>query len=138
MHFLRVAILIASLLSVQGCAAIALTAGGVAAGAGVNYTMNGVAYKTFTSPVADVRLATLKTMKRMGMKVTEDKETESGWKVVATAKERTIEIELESLTQKTTRMRVVANQGEIFFKDRATATEIIVQTWEAMNGTARG
>jgi hypothetical protein len=29
-------------------------------------------------------------------------------------------------------MRVVANKGDIFFKDSATATEIVVQTAEAL------
>ncbi len=138
MHVLRVAIVIVSLLSVQGCAAVALTTAGLAVGVGVKYTLNSNAYKTFTSPVADLRMATLKTLNRMGMKVTQDHETASGWKIVATAKDRKIDIELESLTPKTTRMRVVANKGEIFFKDRATATEIIVQTWEAIPVPAVG
>ena len=41
--------------------------------------------------------------------------------------DREIEIELEMVSAKATRMRTVAKQG-VFFKDRATATEILNQT----------
>ncbi len=64
------------------------------------------------------------------MTVTEDSETEDGWEIKATAAKREIDIELERLTKRATRMRVVANEGEIFFKDAATATEIIIMTAE--------
>jgi hypothetical protein len=63
----------------------------------------------------------------MDMPVAADEKTETGWKLTATASERTIEIEFERLTERTTRMRVVANEG-ISFKDASTATEIITQT----------
>ncbi|MEX0805207.1 MAG: hypothetical protein WD688_18075, partial [Candidatus Binatia bacterium] len=53
--------------------------------------------------------------------------TEQGKTLKATTSDREIEIELERVSSKTTRMRTVAKQG-IFFKDRATATEIIIQT----------
>ena len=46
---------------------------------------------------------------------------------MAVAGDRTIEIELDRLTVKTSRMRVVIKQGW-FFRDRASATEIIAQT----------
>lgn len=100
---------------------------GVAAGTGVSYTLNGIAYKTFTAPAADVRRASLKTLKRMGMKVTKDKSTKEGFSIRATAMDREIYIDLERVTQVTTRMRIDVDKGEIF-KDRATASEIIVQT----------
>jgi len=35
-----------------------------------------------------------------------------------------------------TRMRVVANQGAIFFKDSATATEIVLQTAQTLQDDA--
>ena len=62
----------------------------------------------------------------------EEGKTEEGWLISAKASERTIDVELEELTKRTTRMRVVANKGDIFFKDSATATEIVVQTAEAL------
>ena len=132
MHILRAAVLIWALFSVPGCAGVALTAGGIAGSTGVNHTLSGIAYKTFIAPVDELHFATLKTLGRMDMEVSEDKETASGFEILALARDRQIEIELESLTSKTTRMRVVANKGEIFFKDAATATEIIIQTAETM------
>lgn len=56
--------------------------------------------------------------------------------VSGTARDRIIDIELESVTARTTRMRVVANKGHIFFKDAATATEIILQTAQALDEQA--
>jgi len=63
----------------------------------------------------------------MDIDVEENRPTESGRKIVAVASDRAIEIELDRLTSQTTRMRVNVKQGW-FFKDRATATEIIIQT----------
>ncbi len=132
MHIFRVAVLIWALFSVPGCTAVALTAGGIAGSTGVNHTLTGIAYKTFATPADELHFATLKTLGRLDMEVSEDQEIESGFEILALARDRKIEIELESLTSKTTRMRVVVNKGEIFFKDAATATEIIIQTAETM------
>lgn len=134
---LRVVSAIAALLLLAGCAGVALTAGGIAGSTGVNHTLNGIVYKTFTTPMKDMRVATLKTLKRMGMPVTDDKEAKFGWLIVATASERVIEIELEKLTAKTTRMRVVANKGR-FWKDSATGTEIIIQTVQTLEKSSAG
>ncbi len=136
MHIFRVAVLLWALLSVPGCVGVALTAGGIAGSTGVNHTLSGVAYKTFITPVDELHFAILKTLGRMDMEVSEDKETASGFEILALARDRKIEIELEALTPKTTRMRVVANKGDIFFKDAATATEIIIQTAETMANDA--
>jgi hypothetical protein len=120
--------------SLQGCAVgglglmLAATGTGLAAGAGVDHTLSGITYKTFSVSRNQLRFATLKTLHRMDMKVTTDKRTKALHIIEAVALDRIIEIELEPLTRRTTRMRVVANQGQIFFKDSATATEIIVQT----------
>jgi hypothetical protein len=121
-------------LALQGCAIgglglmLAATGTGLAAGAGVDHTLSGITYKTFSVSRNQLRYATLKTLHRMDMKVVKDKREKQYHYIEAAALDRTIEIELESLTRRTTRMRVVANKGEIFFKDAATATEIIVQT----------
>ena len=128
MGLLRVAFAIAATALLFGCAPIALTAGSIAGSAGVNHTMNGIAYKTFTTPVKAMRVAALKTLNRMEMQVTQDNQTEEGWLIGATAADRRIAIELEELTPATTRMRVVTNKGDFFFKDGATSTEIILQT----------
>ncbi|HYM04781.1 MAG TPA: DUF3568 family protein [Stellaceae bacterium] len=119
-------------LCLQGCAAAGVTlasaGAGVGMGAGVEHELNGIVYKTFAASSNEMRLATLATLDRMDMPVSGDEKTDEGLKLTATASDRTITIELQSLTPHTTRMRVVANQGTIFFKDASTATEIITQT----------
>ncbi len=103
------------------------TGAGTAASSGVSYTLDSIAYKTFTASEEGLRTGTLKTLKRMDIQVKETEQTETGSKIVAEAADRTIEIELDRLTTKTSRMRVNAKQGWLF-KDRATAMEIIIQT----------
>ena len=128
----RLVPIILSALILQGCAAIALTAGGLAAGQGIDHTLTGITYKTFNSPMNQLRLATLKTLHRLDMKVTGDSKTEEGRKILATAVARKIEIEFEILTRRATRMRVIVSKGAIL-KDSATATEIIIQTAETLD-----
>ena len=128
MKAVRTMILLVGLAGLSGCAAVALTAGGIAGGAGVEHTLSGIAYKTFAAPMENVRLATLQTLKQMDMRVKDDRKAENGWEIAATANDREIDVELEALTARTTRMRVVVSKGDIFFKDAATGTEIIVQT----------
>ena len=128
MGLLKIALAIAATALLFGCAPVALTAGSIAGSAGVNHTMNGIAYKTFTTPVKTMRVATLKTLNRMEMQVTQDSKSDEGLVIAATAIDRRITIELEELTPATTRMRVVTNKGDFFFKDGATSTEIILQT----------
>ena len=135
MRYIRISGALLVALGLQGCASIGLglaTAGaGAGMSAGYEHTVNGIVYKTFAAPQDEVRLATLEALKRMAMPVTVDQKTETGWTLTATANKREIDIELQALTERTTRMRVVANDGAIFFKDAATATEIINQTAQA-------
>ncbi len=126
-----------SLLFLQGCAAVAVTAGGIAAGVGVNHTLSGIAYKTVLSPIQNTRLATLKTLNRMQSDVTKDEQSEEGWIINADATNRDIIIELEKLSETTTRMRVTVNKEGGFLKDRATATEIIAQSVQRLNESSQ-
>jgi hypothetical protein len=120
-----------------GCAAAGLTVIGAGAGVGmatgVDHTLTGTAYKTFTAPVNELRLATLQSLDRMDMKLSKDQADNGGWQLEATAADRRIEIELEKLTSATSRMRVVAHKGEWFLRDSATATEIVTQTAYALD-----
>ena len=100
---------------------------GVTTGTAVSYTMDGIAYRTFTASLPQVERATLMALNDMGIKVERTDKTEEGKAIKAAAIERQIEIELQAISSKTTRIRTVAKDG-IFFKDRATATEIILQT----------
>jgi len=125
-----------------GCAAAAVTVAEAGAGAGIasglEQSLNGIVYKTFTAPLNNVRFATLKTLDRMRMPVTADEKNDGGWQLTATAQNRTIDIELESITAEVTRMRVVANKGAIFFKDGSTAAEIILQTAQSLQDGGTG
>jgi hypothetical protein len=125
------------LLSLSGCAGAAGATllgagGGVAMGTGVDYTLNGIAYKTFTAPLPRVRTATLRGLDRMGIQVTKDVKSNDGWTIEANARDRIIDIDLQRLTSQTTRIRVVANDG-IFFKDRSTESEIIFQVADSLD-----
>ena len=115
----------------SGCAAIGLSllsvGAGVGGGTGISYTLDSIAYKTFTASDETLRAVTLKTLRRMDMEVKENKSTDSGREIVAAAGDRTIDIEIDRLTTKTSRMRVNVKRGW-FLRDRATASEIIVQT----------
>lgn len=124
------------LLGTQGCAAGLTLFGagaGVSGGSGVSYTLDSIAYKTFTTPVEDLQGATVNTLKRMDITIKENKPSESGGgrRIKAVAGDRDIEIELDRLTTKVSRMRVNAKQGWLL-RDRATATEIIVQTAQTL------
>ena len=129
----RVFLLVAlSLIHLNGCAApLALTllgvGAGVTTGTAVSYTMDGIAYRTFTAPLPQVERATLTALNDMGMKIESTEKSDEGKTIKAKGIERQIEIQLQAISSKTTRIRSVAKDG-IFFKDRATATEIIVQT----------
>ncbi|MBO6948028.1 MAG: DUF3568 family protein [Rhodospirillales bacterium] len=124
-------------LSLQGCAGVGLTMLGVGAGtatsAGVNHTLSGIAYKTFTAELEDVRSATKTALANMAMELKTDERTKTGYKIEAKARERTAEIELEALTRATTRMRVTVIESDGFFRDSATSTEIIIQTAQSVD-----
>lgn len=124
-------LVICSLFLLSGCAAVGLTlfgvGAGVATGTSVSYTLDGIAYRTFTATLPQVETATRTALDRMGIKVEATSKTEQGKALLATGNDREIEIEFEMVSSKTTRIRTVAKQG-IFFKDRATAAEIIMQT----------
>src|SRR5712692_3579518 len=135
-----VAVLILGALGLQGCAAgigLALfgVGAGISGGTGVNYTLDSVAYKTFASSEPELRAATLRTLKRMAMDVTAKQTTDTGTEITAAAGDRTVEIELDRITPKTSRMRVVVKKGWIF-RDRATAGELIVQTARTLDDTS--
>ena len=115
------------------CDPLTLTALAVGAGAGVQHTMSGIAYKTFSSPMPKVRTAVNGALTHMDIKVGATEKIDNGVRIKARAADRDIEIELEALTSKTTRMRSTARNG--IFMDSATATEIILQTEKALGAT---
>ncbi|HEX6008023.1 MAG TPA: DUF3568 family protein [Burkholderiales bacterium] len=125
--------LIAVSLTSAGCEPVTLTAFGVGAAAGVQHTLTGIAYRTFSVPLPKVRAAVLTAFDRMGIKLGGKESIENGERLTARASDREIEIELEAITPKTTRMRSTAKSG--IFRDAATATEIILQTERVLGGS---
>jgi hypothetical protein len=71
---------------------------------------NGVA-KTYAANVGVVRQAILKSLLNMDVKVVADSKTDQGWRIMALADERTLMIQLESVSPTMTRMRVVIDRG---------------------------
>lgn len=117
-----------------GCAAVGITALGVGAATGVSHTLGGIVYKTFSEPMPKVKRATLTALRRMEITVDSVQATKDGEVIKARAANRSIEVQFESLTPKATRMRVIAD-SDGFFKDSATATEIILQTERVLPAT---
>jgi hypothetical protein len=129
-----VAILLLAL-SQTGCIGVGLTvlgAGlGIGAGTATSYTLNGYAYRTFAAPLGKVERATLLALRNMGIQFKEREATEQGALIHATGNQRSIKIRLERVTSRTTRIRTVVRINTVLM-DRATATEIIIQTEEAL------
>lgn len=100
----------------------------------IDHTLSGVAYKTFTAPLDAMRSAVLTGLGELEFEVTADDSANFGRKIEAAAHERRIAIELEALSPNATRMQVTAERTTGIFRDRATATEIIVRTATALDG----
>jgi hypothetical protein len=124
---IRIALMGGWLFLLSGCDPVSLTILGVGAGAGVNYTLSGIAYKTFTEPLPKVKKATLTALNRMAIKVCKTEKVENGENITANTADRDIEIELEVISAKATRIRVTARKKTALI-DSATAHEIITQT----------
>jgi hypothetical protein len=122
-------IVVAALLS--ACEALSLAALGVGGSAALNHKISGTPTRTFTASLAKVRIASMGALKRMGITTDGTKKLENGELITARAGNREIEVELEFLTVNTTRMRVIARNGSLFY-DGATASEIIVQTEKSL------
>ena len=111
-----------------GIVVAGLLGGCAATSSGVEQTLIGVASKTFTEPLQTVHDATIESLTRMAMDVVEQQETTQGRHIRAMVARRTIDIDLERLSDNATYMRVVATKPELMFRDSATATEVIIQT----------
>ena len=125
------------LLSLTGCQPLALSLVGAGAGAALRYGIDGVAYRTFTAPADVVKQASLDALERMGLTLDSTGTFEGGDVIYARSTKRTIEIEVEPISAKATRVRIAAKNGSIFY-DNATAAEIVAQTERLLGSAAAG
>ena len=135
-NFFKLSTLLCLILALSGCALMGLAAvpAAVSSGAaGVDYTLTNNAYKTISSPVADVEAALNKALKKMDIKETKRKAEEGKVSVTAVTGSLDIHISLEKVTPTVTNIEVNAKKG-IFLKDKSMATEIIVQTERNLEG----
>jgi hypothetical protein len=118
------------IISLTGCLPIASVGGSAA----ISHASSGIVYKTFTAPSKRVRVATIRALAIMNIKLVSDKMIDDGKirQVTAKSDKRTIEIELEPISTNTTRMRVTA-KSSFFTYDSATAEEIISQTRKSLS-----
>ncbi len=129
----RLALSTSLVVALSGCDPVSLTVFGVGTAAGVQHTLTGIAYRTFSAPLSDVRSAVEAALDHMDIKIGATEKIENGERIKARAADRDIEIELEALSPRTTRMRSTARSGVLM--DAATATEIIIQTEKALGGS---
>jgi len=134
--FARACLIQAALaLPLAGCEPMAVTLAGVGTTTGINHALGGTVYKTFSEPLPKVSQGTLAALKRMGIKVDSVSTKDEVQTIIASSKERNIEIELEPISPRATRMRAVAHKPSGFW-DSATATEIILQTEKRVSATS--
>lgn len=132
-RLVTIALILAALFALPGCAAVALSAIGPAAEFGIDQATSGTTAKTYTASMDHLRLAALKSLSRMEMDVVEDDGDAEEWSIEAEAEDRTIDVDLKALTAKTTRVKVSADNGSIFFHDEATAEEVVAQITESLD-----
>ncbi len=126
-------LLLLGLLATQGCAVVAV--GAVAgAAAGVTYTVMGTAEKTFDNDYDSVVKAVDKALISLDIKTGDTRKIEEGGTVTKTeiqayTKDLTIQITVERVSDKATRVVVDATKNYVM-KDKATATAILTKTTE--------
>ena len=139
--YVRFLALVVLAMTASGCAALALpaigtsvmgNAAGGAAKAGVERTMSGAMYRTFSAPLADVRDAVRQSFRDREIQITEDDLLIGGGaKIKGEALHRHITVRLEPVTPALTRLKLVVRHG-LFGRDPATASELIEQTVRAL------
>lgn len=125
---LRASLIAAVLLLLAGCESVGMVAAGVGGTAFVNHALGNISYRTFSAPAKSVKTASIGALHRMGLRVVGTERNRNGSETLkATGNDREIEITLERISPHTTRVKVLARDGSVFF-DGATAQEIILQT----------
>lgn len=119
-------------MALAGCQNLALSVAGAGASAALGASLNGITYRTFTAPLPLVKKASIAALEIMGITLDSFGRFDEGEIIFARTQGRTVEIELEAISQRATRLRVATRDGG-FFYDSATANEIIAQTEKALD-----
>lgn len=125
-------VLLSSCIALSGCEPLALSVIGAGAGTALRYNLDSVTYRTFTAPADQVKAATLGAFERMGITVASYGRFEGGELIYARTDNRDIEMEIEAISPRATRVRIAAKNGS-FFYDTATAAEIVAQTQRVLD-----
>jgi hypothetical protein len=128
---MRKILAVLSLAACAGCQPLAMSMAGAGASAALGASLAGISYRTFTAPLPAVKKASLAALENMGIPFQSLDTFESGEIILARSASRTVEVELEALSQRATRIRVSTRDGG-FFYDGATANEIVLQTEKAL------
>lgn len=128
----RILLLLGACSLVSACEPVAIALVGAGASAAFRYNIDGVAARTFTASAAEVRVASLAALERMGITLDSSTPQEGSEILVARAPSREIEIELEPITKQATRLRVTARGASLFY-DNATAIELVQQTGKMLD-----
>ena len=134
---MRPIVLSICLLGLAGCEPLAISVLGAGAGTALRYSIDGATSRTFTASAAEVKHASLQALERMGIAFESFDRFEYGELIFARAENRAIEIEIEPISPRATRMRIAAKNGS-FFYDNATASVIVAQTERSLASAARG
>jgi archaellin len=119
----RLYVLLTCMMISAGCASILLTG----AGGGIGYTLTNIAYKTVGYPLDEVTSAIRVALISLDISEKSIRKTSKEVEITAETSALNIDIDLELITDRTTKITVDARKSFIF-KDKATATAIIEET----------
>jgi hypothetical protein len=122
----RFCLLTVSLLFLGGCALL-LAGGATGTLQGFEYSLKDATDKSFATDLSTLKNASVRALKEMAFQTETPVPTSSGFRILAAAPKLDIQIDLERVTERVSRISVNAKKG-FFRKDRATAVEIIRRT----------
>lgn len=111
---------------ISGCAPVVVVGAAGAAAAGIYYTATDSAYKTYTYPYKRVRESLLEASKNMGIEMSSYVPIADGEMFQGSTQQLKVEVTLRKITDKTTKAEVDVRKN-VLIKDKATATEILLQ-----------
>lgn len=129
--FFKALALLSLILALSGCAGFPFSREDAVSGraAGIHYSLTNVAYKTIGYPLANVEAALQDVLREMGVRMTNRENKGGTVSIIAVTSQLDIYIDLKKMTPTVTNIKVNAKSG-LFYKDKAMATDIIVQTME--------